>query len=134
VERGGTVVERVRRLQLKLEEMIKNKSIEIINQNINQYSSNLDEKEEHFKHLFLYEVFNKTQGLTAEIEVLEQYLLSLAKVQRALNSLLPVPTLIAAHNSVLAKKEELSGRVSTMFDGMKAEYLKLLAEIDAIDI
>jgi len=44
--------------------MIKNKSVEIINQNINQYSSNLDEKEENFKHLYLYDVFNRTQGLT----------------------------------------------------------------------
>jgi hypothetical protein len=33
---------------------MKNKSIEVINQNINQYSTNLDEKEENFKQLYLY--------------------------------------------------------------------------------
>jgi hypothetical protein len=37
----GTIVERVRRLQKKLEDMVKDKSTEIVNQNINQYSANL---------------------------------------------------------------------------------------------
>jgi hypothetical protein len=78
--------------------MMKNKSIEVINQNINQYSTNLDEKEENFKQLYLYEIFNKTQGLTAEIEVLEKYLLNLSKTQRAANGMVPVSTLITVHN------------------------------------
>jgi hypothetical protein len=112
--------------------MIKNKSIEVINQNINQYSANLDEKEENFKQLYLYEIFNKTQGLTNEIEILEKYLDHLSKIQRTVNSLLPVSTLIATHNEILTKKDELSSRISKMFDKMKEDYRKLLEEIDSI--
>lgn len=95
--------------------MIKNKSVEIINQNVNQYSSNLDEKEEHFKHLSLYDVLSRTQGLTAELELLEKYLASLGRVQRTINSLPPLPSLIAAHNGLLAKQQQLSLRTSALF-------------------
>lgn len=42
--------------------MIKNKSIEIIAQNVMQFSANVEEKEENLKQLYLYEVFTKTQG------------------------------------------------------------------------
>ena len=91
--------------------MIKNKSIEVINQNINQYSSNLDEKEENFKQLYLYEIFTKTQGLASEIEILEKYLQSLSRVQRTVNSVLPTPTLITTHNQILTKRSELSTKI-----------------------
>lgn len=95
--------------------MIKNKSVEIINQNVNQYSSNLDEKEEHFKHLSLYDVLTRTQGLSSELELLEKYLSSLEKVQRAINSLPPLPSLITVHNNLLVKQQQLSQRTTALF-------------------
>jgi hypothetical protein len=44
--------------------MLKVKSIETITNSIIQYSTNLDEREEYMKQLFLYEVYTKTQGST----------------------------------------------------------------------
>lgn len=41
IDKNGTVVDRVKKLQKKLEDMIKNKSVEIIVNNINQYSDRL---------------------------------------------------------------------------------------------
>lgn len=42
--------------------MLKAKSIETITNSIIQYSTNLDEREEYMKQLFLYEVYTKTHG------------------------------------------------------------------------
>lgn len=41
VERNATIVERIKRLQKKLEDMVKNKSVEIIANNIMQYGTNI---------------------------------------------------------------------------------------------
>jgi hypothetical protein len=50
---------------------------------------------------------------------LEKYLNSLAKVQRAINSLPPLPSLIAVHNSLLAKQQQISQRTTALFQNMK---------------
>lgn len=114
--------------------MMKNKSIEVINQNINQYSANLDEKEENFKQLYLYDIFTKTQGLGSEIEILEKYLESLSRVQRTVGSMVPTPTLIATHNDILAKREATSAKAAHLFATMRQEYSQLLAELDSLEI
>ena len=56
------------------------------------------------------------------------------KVQRVINAVIPLPKLIEDHNEILKKKEELSVKISKMFVSMKEEYVKLLSEIDAIEI
>lgn len=61
-EKKGTVVDRVKKLQKKLGEMLGPKSLESITNSIIQYSSNIDEKEEYMKQLFVYDVYTKTQG------------------------------------------------------------------------
>jgi hypothetical protein len=42
--------------------MLRAKSIETITNSIIQYSTNLEEKEEHMKQLHIYSVYTKTQG------------------------------------------------------------------------
>ena len=47
--------------------MLNAKSIEKQTNNIIQYSTNIDEKEEYMKQLFIYEVYTKTQGIFSDI-------------------------------------------------------------------
>ena len=65
VHRKGNLVERVKALQEKLEKLEKMPTEAIII-NISSYHSLAENKEEHFKYLFLYEQFLKTQGLKEE--------------------------------------------------------------------
>ena len=61
-EKKGTVIDRIKLLQKKLTDMLRAKSIETITNSIIQYSTNLEEKEEHMKQLHIYSVYTKTQG------------------------------------------------------------------------
>ena len=99
------MVDRVKNLQKKLGEMLGPKSLESITNSIIQYSSNIDEKEEYMKQLFVYDVYTKTQGkywwkvgLTDELNVLEKYLNNLSVVQKKVNSLVPTEKLVKDHN------------------------------------
>lgn len=42
--------------------------------NISSYHSLVENKEEHFKYLFLYDQFLKTQGLKSEYSTTKEYL------------------------------------------------------------
>lgn len=53
----------MKNLQKKLSDILRAKSIETITNSIIQYSTNLDEKEEHMKQLYIYDVYTKTQGM-----------------------------------------------------------------------
>lgn len=59
-----------------------------------QYSTNIDDKEDNFKVLYLYDVFQKTQGMGEELNILQQYLAKLSKVQQAMVTAVPVGQLI----------------------------------------
>ena len=98
--------------------MLRVKSIETITNSIIQYSTNLEEKEEHIKQLHIYSVYTKTQGkneeyvgLTEELVTLEQYLQQLSQVQHKVSSTLPTGILLEQHNLILAKAEVMQKRV-----------------------
>ena len=45
--------------------------------------------------------------MSEELNVLEHYLTNLSKVQRVVNSAVPVGTLVANHNEILSRKQAL---------------------------
>jgi len=101
---------------------MKSKSIEIIANNVMQYSANMDEKEENFKVLALYDVFNKTQGMNEELAVLEQYLSRLSQVQRVISSAAPLTNIATIHQQILDQRSKLALRIESMFGNMKKQY------------
>lgn len=61
VHKKGSLNDRIKVLQMRINKVAE-LSTETIIKNISNYCSLIEEREEHFKFLFLYEQFMKTQG------------------------------------------------------------------------
>ena len=69
-----------------------------------------------------------------ELNILEHYLQNLNKVQRVVNSAVPVATLVENHNQILAKKQAIENKVQKLYSSLRGEYKQLIEEIDGIEI
>ena len=120
-------------LQDKLEKLEKMPTESIIT-NVSSYFSLVENKEEHFKYLFLYDQFLKTQGLKEEYATTKEYLQNLKYIHEQSALLNPsILKLQTIHGTILSKFEAAEKLYQGLYGELEADYKAFDAELKELE-